>query len=306
MIPATLRINSNALYGSIFNHFCMIDFANPRKSTRPFASHAITAPMLLIAALALVSGCKFIVPSNDRDWVPEMAQTCRADFNGDFITIHNIRNCDYRSTTDFDTRWYDKTYDLRTIQSVDMIVIPFSGQPDLAHVMTSFGFANGEYVTVSVEIRREKGESFEPVKSMLNNYELQYIIGDERDLVKLRANHRLDDVYIYKTKAGPAEARAMFTSMMKRTNKLADSPEFYNTLTNNCTTNIVWHVNELKPNLIRYGSEVLLPGHSPRLAYDLDLINKDKDFETTQEHARANEKIFKYRNSPDFSSKIRQ
>jgi hypothetical protein len=284
----------------------MTDFATCRKSTPHFSSPYIVVRMLLVVALALVSGCKFIVPSNDRDWVPEMAQTSRADFDGDFITIHNIRNCDYRSPEDFDTRWYDKTYDLRTIERVDLIVIPFSGQQDLAHVMTSFGFANGEFVTVSVEVRREKGEAFDPVKSMFNNYELQYIVGDERDLVELRSNHRLDDVYIYKTKAGPVQARAMFLSMMKRTNKLADSPEFYNALANNCTTNVVWHVNELKPNLIRYGSEVLLPGHSPRLAYDLDLIDKDKDFETTQEHARANEKIFKYREDPQFSKKIRE
>jgi hypothetical protein len=276
------------------------------ETPRVVCSHARSLFMLFALCMLLNSGCKFIVPSNDRDWVPDMAQLSTADINNNFVTVHNIRNCNYRSDTDFDLNYYDKTYDLRDLQTVDLIVVPFSGQPDLAHVMTSFGFANQEYVTVSVEIRREKGEAFDALQSILNKYELQYIVGTETDLVALRANRRLDDVFVYRTKAKPEQARAMFLSMMKRANKLAEHPEFYNAVTNNCTTNVVSHVNELNPDLIRYGAEILLPGHSPRLVYDLNLIDKQASFEETQERARVNDLAFKYRNDPDFSQKIRK
>jgi len=258
-------------------------------------------------ALALCCGCSALVPSNDRDWAPELAQLATADFNGDFVTIHNIRNAEHTThdESQMKLRYYDQTYDLRRLQSIDLIVVPFAEFPDLAHVMTSYGFADGKYVAISVEVRRESDEVFNPINAFFNQYELQYVVGDERDLINLRTTTRLVDVYLYHIQAAPEQARAMFTAMLKRANTLAAEPEFYNTVTNNCTTNVVRHVNELKPNLIRFGTEVLLPGHSPRLAYDLGLIDKSKSFEETEAAARINELAYKHRNDPDFSRKIR-
>jgi hypothetical protein len=258
--------------------------------------------------LLLAAGCHTVLPSNDRHWQPDMAALSTTEFNGNLATVRNIRHCAYRSTTDFDVRYFDQQVDLNQIQTVDLIVVPFGDFPNLAHVMTSFGMADGSYICVSIEIRRESHESFDPLKGFFNQYELMYVVGDERDLVHLRANYRRDEVYIYRVKANPEQAQKMFVSMMTRANKLAREPEFYNTITNNCTTNVVWHVNELSPNLIRYGSEVLLPGHSPKLAYSLGLIENplNKSFDEIHAEARVTEQAYRHREDPNFSQAIRR
>ena len=228
-----------------------------------------------------------------------MAHLSTADIQGDFATIHNIRNARYRSPTDFDLNYYDTSFDLREVQRLDFIVIPFADNPDLAHVMVSYGFSDGRYICVSVEIRRELGEDYNPLAAGLNKFELMYVVGDERDLIQLRANIWREDVYLYKIKANPQQCRAMLVSMLQCANKLSQDPEFYNTLTNNCTTNVVRHVHTLNPNLIRYGAEILLPGHSPELAFQLGLIDTDKTLAETKKLARINRQVYDIvRNDP--------
>jgi len=249
---------------------------------------------------------KMLKPSNDRDWAPDQAVLPSAEFHGERVTVHNIRNCKYFSAKDYLVRHYDKTYDLNDLETVDFIVAPFPEIPSLAHTMLSFGFAGGEYLAVSVEIRKERGESFAPWKGFLRQYELMYVVGDERDLVALRTNHRLEDVYIYRARATPEQARELLMDVMRRVNELAESPEFYHTLANNCTTNIRRHINHLAADRVPYDYRVLLPGYSDRLAYDLGLLETDDSFEATKRRARVNYRAYLYRDDPQFSAKIRR
>src|SRR4029434_8014314 len=147
--------------------------------------------------------------------------------------------------------------------------------PQVAHVMMSFGTRADDYTCVSIEIRREKGEKYSPLAGFMHEYELMYIVGDERDLVQLRAIHRLDDVYVYRTRGTPDQARLLFVDMLERANKLAREPEFYHTVTNNCTTNVVDHINKFWPHRIAYNLQVLLPGYTDRLVYELGLLDTD-------------------------------
>lgn len=284
------------------------EFPDVRPDPRVWVEVRALLQLGWLFALLLVTGCHTVLPSNDRHWQPDMAALSTTEFQGNLATVRNIRHCAYRSTTDFDVRYYDQQVDLNQIQTVDLIIVPFGDFPNLAHMMTSFGMSDGTYICVSIEIRRESHESFDPFKGFFNQYELMYVVGDERDLIHLRANYRRDEVYIYRVKATPEQAQRMFVSMMNRANKLAREPEFYNTITNNCTTNVVWHVNELSPNLIRYGSEVLLPAHSPRLAYSLGLIDNpmNKSFEQIHAEARVTEQAYRHREDPDFSNAIRR
>jgi hypothetical protein len=245
-------------------------------------------------------------PSNDRNWSADLAVLPRAEIRGESVTVRNIRNCTYRTTDDYTVNHYDKTFDLAKLDTVDFIIVPFQGMPSLAHTMLSFGFGGEDYLAVSVEIRREQGETYAPLKGMLQQFELIYVVGDERDLIGLRTNHRREDVYLYPARATRAQARALFLDVMRRVNQLADHPEFYDTLTNNCTTNIVQHVNRLKPQRVPYDYRVLLPGYSDRLAYELGLLDTDLSFEQARLRARVNYLAYLYRDSPDFSKKIRQ
>ena len=148
--------------------------------------------------------------SNRRDWNPSMAVLPEAVTSGDQVKIYNVRNCDYTSTEEYEVKHYTRTYDLDKIQSIDFVVVPFAEMPSLAHTFLSFGFEGDKYVAISVEVRREKGEEYSALKGLMNQYELMYVIGDERDLIGLRSNHRLDDVYIYRTTATKEQSRAVF------------------------------------------------------------------------------------------------
>ncbi len=183
---------------------------------------------------------------------------------------------------------------------------PSPGMPDVAHTFLSFGFQGQDYVAVSIEVRRLRGEDYSPVKNFLNVNEIIYIVGDERDLIRLRANVRRDDVYLYHANITPQQSQALFVDMLQRANKLSTKPEFYNTIGNNCTTNLVAHVNQVVPNKIPYTYQVLLPGLSDRLAYNLGLLKSSGSFEETRAAARINRMAYIYRDSPDFSREIRR
>jgi hypothetical protein len=268
------------------------------------AAAARWAAVLLIALLA-TPGCKTIKPSNDRVWTPDQSILPTAEFRGELLKVHNVRHCDYRTDEDFTVRYDDRVYDLNELDSVDFIVCPFPEQPQVAHTMLSFGFEDGEQLAVSVEIRKELGEQYSPVDGALRQYELIYVVADERDVIRLRTDQWLQDVYLYPTKATPGQARELFVTVMRRVNKLAAEPEFYDTLTNNCTTNIVDHINELAPNRIPFDHRVLLPGLADEYAYDLGLIDSPDSFARTKRRAKINALAYRFRDAPDFSAKIR-
>lgn len=277
----------------------------PAGARRPLAAaaHFVT---LLTFATAL--GCAQLRPSNVRDWSPDQAVLPTAEFSDDgrHVTIRNIRACNYRTADDYDVRHYDRTYDLADLKTVDFLRAPFPEAPELAHTMLSFGFADKEYLGVSVEIRKEKGETYNPLLAAANKYEIMYVLGDERDLIGLRTNYRLNDVYLYPTNAKSTDVRRLFDHVMARVNKLAKEPEFYNTLTNNCTTNIVAHVNQLTPGRVPYDWRVLLPGYSDRLAFDLGLLKTELPFEATRAAARVTDVAYQAREAEDFSQAIRR
>jgi len=243
-------------------------------------------------------------PSNDRDWSVDQAVLPYAEVNGPLVSVRNIRNFRYASTTQYTPAYYDKTFDLRKLDSVWFFVEPF-GRAGAAHTFVSFGFGPRDFLAISIEIRKEKGESFSPLQGLMRQYEIMYVVGDERDLVKLRTNYRNDQVFLYPVRTTPERKRAMFLSMLQRANTLRVKPEFYNTLTNTCTTNLVDHVNVIVPNRVPFRPAVLLPASSDRLAYDLGLIDSGRSFDETRTAAQINDLARRYAEDPDFSMRIR-
>jgi hypothetical protein len=245
-------------------------------------------------------------PSNDRDWIDEQRVLAYADIDGDKATVHNVRNAQFFSYRDCIVDYYDKTYDLSKIKSVDFLMIPFAENRAIAHTLLSFGFEGGDYVGVSVEVRLERGESYSTAAGFVGQFELMYVVADERDLLPVRPEFRHVDVLLYRTTAKPTQARALFLDVMKRVNQLHDHPEFYDTLRNNCTTNIVRHVDTLAPGRIpSYDYRVLLPGFADDLAYDLGLIDTSLPLAEERRRARISDLILQYKDDPHFSQRIR-
>ncbi len=237
--------------------------------------------------------------------MPDQARLPRVELEGRRVRVHNLRHARYRSTSDYDVAWEERTYDLDRLRSAWFAVEPFAGWKGPAHTLMSFGFEGNDYLAVSVELRKEKGEEFSPWKGLVRQYEIMYVLGDERDLIGLRTNHRRDRVYLYPVRAPRERIEQMLVGMLRRANHLAEEPEFYNTFTSSCTTNIVRHVNELVPGRVPWSYKVLLPGYSDELAYDLGLIDTDLPFEEAQRHFRIDEKAQRLGDREDFSAAIR-
>lgn len=262
----------------------------------------VTAVLLLgYAALRLTTR-----PTHDRAWRPEQARLPHVTFDGSRVHVRNVRDFTFRSATDFTPAYRDRTYDLDRIERVWFVLSPFSREwRGPAHSFLTFGFSDGQYVSVSVEARREAGERYSIWKGALRQYELMYVIGEERDVIGVRAVTQDDPVYLYPARATPRQARALFVAMMERARRIEREPLFYNTLTNNCTTNILHPVNALLENDIPVGLGIVLPGYSDRLALERGLIDTDLPLEQARAAFQVNERARAAIHSPDFSARIR-
>lgn len=265
----------------------------------------IVAVLVLLPLAAYGLLVVLVQPSNDREWTPDQARLATASFAGDSVHIENVRNAVYRSVSDYDVRWERRSYDLRNLETVWFIVEPFSKVRGPAHTFLSFGFGDSTFVAISVELRKEVGESFHPLPGMLRQYEIQYVVGDERDLIGLRANHRHDSVFVYPVRTTPQKKRELFVAMLERANQLAEHPEFYNTLWSSCTTNIVSHINDVSPKRVPFSFKVLLPAYSDELAYDLGLLDTELSRDAFRQPHLINARAAAFADRPDFSLGIR-
>lgn len=264
----------------------------------------IPLTILLLAGLYFLGSYLLATPSNDREWTKDQAILPYAVITSDNVEIKNIRNFSYSATDSYTPNYYDKIFQLDKISSVDYIVEPFEGI-GAAHTFLSFGFENGEYIAISVEIRKEVGESFSPLKGLLRNYELMYVIADERDVIKLRTNYRKDVVYLYPVKTSRENIKKLFIDMLQRANSVHSNPEFYNTLNNTCTTNIASHINVIAPGKIPKDLRLLLPKNSDVLAYEVGLLGRNFTLEQLREKHQINALAEEHADSPDFSRLIR-
>lgn len=261
--------------------------------------------VVLSFCLAYLLLILLVRPSNDRTWQSDQSVLPTAEIEGSTVTIRNIRNFKYASETEYEPAWYDKTFDLSDLDRAWFVVEPFGSFEGAAHTFVTFGFADRDYVAISIEIRKEQEETFSALEGLFRRYEIMYVVGDERDLIGLRANHRHDEVYLYPILASPEAIRQMFVDMLERANALSERPEFYNTLTNTCTTNLVRHVNTIAPDRIPRSPAVLFPGYADRLAYELGLIDTELPYSEIRDRFRINEKADQYADDPDFSRRIR-
>ena len=245
-----------------------------------------------------------LTPLNDRAWAAEWARVPTVEIDGDRLTVRNVRNFDYRSETDYTPRWEDRTYDLAKLRGLDMMMV-YWGSKSIGHGIISFAFDGGEYLSVSIETRREKHEAYSAVQGFFRQYELAFVFADERDAVRLRTNYRNEDVHLYQTNITPDRARAVLLAYAARANELARQPEFYNALTSNCVTNIVYISRAINPSA-RLTWETLLSGHAARQAYRNGRLDTRLPFEELEARSRVNEIAKRADADPDFSRTIRR
>jgi len=254
----------------------------------------------------LLTWWRGIEPSNDRDWQADVAVLPYATVAGDLVTVRNIRNFTYRSEIDYTPAYYDKTYDLRKLEGVDLVAVYWMG-PAIAHTIVSFAFAGGDHLAISIEARKEKREGYSTVNGFFRQYELFYVVADERDVIRLRTNYRRDppeDVYVYRVRGSIENARRVFREYMKQVNELKEQPRFYNTLTTNCTTD-VWRNTLVNADHLPFSWKILASGYVPEYLYEAGWLDTRLTFAELRQHAHVNKRAQAADTTPDFSRRIR-
>jgi hypothetical protein len=269
--------------------------------------------LVWLGTLVLVIGWWFsLAPSHDRDWQPDVAQLPWAERQGELVTIHNVRNFSYRTETDYVQKWETRTVDLSQIRGVDLFHTHF-GSEWIAHATVSFQFrdkaGNDSYLATSIEQRKTVGQTYSSVRGFFRQYELIYLILDERDVVRLRTNYRSgEDVRLYHTLTTPADARRLFLQYLDWINTIRDHPRWYNALTENCTTSITSYLARSRiGGFPRWDWRFLLNGHGDELLYENGyLATGGMSFPDLAKQALINDAAKKLGDDPEFSKKIRQ
>lgn len=275
-----------------------------RRRFRPLVLATVT--LLLLAGEATTAVVAARRPRHDRTWTPEQARLPAVRLEGALAHVSDVRAFHYTARDRYTPAYDSRRYDLDALTSVWFVVTPFSKTwRGPAHTFLSFGFGDTSFVSISVEARREPGEEYGPLAGLFRRYELIYVIGDERDLIGQRAAFGDYPVYLYPVRASPERIREVFVTMLERADALRVQPEFYNTLTNNCTSNVVRHVNQVAPRTVPGGLKVLLPGYSDEVAHRLGLLDTDLDIGAARERFRINDRARRWLGDPDFSRKIR-
>ena len=261
---------------------------------------------VFFALFAIVlSGYFAMKPSNDREWQPDVARLPYAHIDGNRVTVHNIRNCDYRSETDYTARYYDQTFDVLKLDTIDLYLVNW-GIKYISHTMISFGFQGNQYLCISIETRKEIGEAYSTIKGFFRQYELMYVVADERDLVRLRTNYRKDEtVYLYRLNGERKVFREIFLDYTRYINRLKIQPEWYNALTGNCTTQIRGHTRPYTGKT-KWDWRILLNGWLDEMAYENGLLNQSLPLEDLREKSIINERAKTLDQHPDFSILIRR
>lgn len=265
----------------------------------------ITGFAFVLATACLLLWWGTLQPSHQRVWADDVAQLLEARVEGNYVHLKNVRNFEWRSEADYTPRWESRTYDLDRLRSADLILSYWMG-PHIAHTLVSFGFDGGERVVFSLEIRKERHESFSAVSGFFRQFEQVLVAADERDIVRTRSNTRGEDVYLYRLQMSQANVRALFLEYLHAANELQRTPRFYNTLTSNCTT-IVFELARLIAPALPMDYRLLLSGHFAEYVYDLHGLTPGYRYRELQELGYINERALDSDASgDDFSMSIRQ
>lgn len=265
-----------------------------------------------VACALLLGWWARIAPSDQRDWAPDVARHLRAEVAGDQVTLHNVRNFDWRSDEDFTPRWETRRYDLARLRSVDMAVSYWMG-PAIAHTLVSFGFDNDgaggqggtEQLAFSIEIRKERGEAFSAVAGFFKQFELSLVAADERDILRVRTNARGEDVYLYRVQLAPEAQRALFLAYLAEADALARQPRFYDTLTANCTT-IVYAMAQRIVGGLPMDWRLLASGYLPEYLYGVGGLVPGHSLAELRSAGRITERAKAADADPQFSRAIRR
>jgi hypothetical protein len=262
------------------------------------------AAVFVVALALLLLWWHRVLPTNDRTWSDDVAEMTSGSVDGSRVVLHNVRNFDWRSATDYTAHWETRSYDLDHLDSVDMVLSYWTIQA-IAHVLISFGFDDGNRVVFSVEIRPEKGESYSSLGGFFKEFELSILAADERDVIRVRTNMRGEDDYLYRIRMPEADMRSLFLAYVAQANDLVHTPRFYNTVTVNCTT-LIYHMMKRIDGNLPLDYRLLLSGYLPGYVYQVGGLDQRYTLEQLRSFGRITDRARAADRSDTFSADIRR
>lgn len=269
------------------------------------ASQSFTVGLLATALVFSLALARFLSlkPPQHADWQPNVASLASASLAGNLLTVHNVRNFEYRSKADYTPCWETRVYDLSELVGLDMFFSHWSS-PAIAHTIVSWAFSDGQHLAISIETRNRVGQRYSTLAGFFRRFPIYYVVADERDVIRLRTNYRREQVWLYRLTTPEGVPRSLLLEYVDRINRLADKPAWYNALTDNCTTTIRTHVHHLSPGRYPWSWRLILNGYLPRLLYQQARLDRSLPFDTLREASSINARA-EAANYRDFCRAIR-
>ncbi len=268
-----------------------------------FRSIKHTSLFVLPACLVVLTWWLTLSPDNNRDWRPEVTNLPGATITGNQISVTNVRHFDYQSENSFSENWETRHFNLDRLTGADLFLV-FWGPEQIAHTITSWRFSDGSHIAISIETRKEKHEEYSAIKGFFRQFEVYYVVADERDLIKLRTDHRGEEVYLYKLGFPLQEARAMLLDYLREINQLKQEPRWYNALTHNCTTAIRYHSKQIVAARA-LDWRLFLNGHLPELGYERGVLDQSLSLNELRKASNITDKAKRLPADANFSAAVR-
>ena len=260
----------------------------------------VTAALVFLLALARYLSIK---PQQQANWQPTVARLAHTELTGELLTVHNVRNFEYRSRSDYTPRWETRVYDLSKLTGLDMFFSQWSS-PAIVHTILSWSFSDGKHLAISIETRNRIGQGYSAVAGFFRQFPIYYVVADERDVIRLRTNYRREQVWLYRLRTPASVPRSLLLEYVKNIDRLAQRPAWYNALTSNCTTAIRNHVHHLSPGRFPWSWRLIMNGYLPELLYEQGRLDRSLPFSRLREVSKINARA-ETAEREDFSRAIR-
>lgn len=232
-------------------------------------------------------------PSLDRSWDEDVNVLAGVDFSADeTVTLAQIRDWQYSVNAIRSKSYFDASFDPNDIVAMWMYEQQLDPSGLIAHTFVVFEFdesyERARYLGLSVETRRERGETYSIIGGALRSFEITHIWATEEDLVTRRVQFLNYPLTRYRLEIPAAYRSRIFLKFAEETRSLASQARWYNTISNNCTSSLIKFVNASEPGAIPLHHSYVLTGKVDDYLEELGYKTSNDSLHVTRDFLESN------------------